>query len=71
MKPKVTGKDAILCATQTEFDRMLKIFELDPEYMDWSFYKERTVLYPLKNQYGDLNGNALERSLNIVKSESL
>lgn len=61
----------IHCETIEEFERLLKHFNLDPEYMDWGFYGEDTVLYPNANQYGDINGYCVTDGLEIIKSQEI
>lgn len=65
---EITNKDAILCKTKSEFQRLLVLFNLDPEFMDWDFYTNHTVLYPLKNQYGCKNGHAYDKGFNLIDS---
>ena len=64
-------KTVIHCKTKSEFNRIMKIYNMDEEFMDWDFFKEDTVLYPLTNQYGDINGYSKEANYRIIESENL
>lgn len=70
-KNEVTEKEAIHCKTKLEFDRIMGLFELDIEYMDWFFYKKDTVLYPFENSYGDINGYCKVIKANVVLSTEI
>lgn len=70
-KNKLTKRDAVHCKTESEFKRLIKLFKLDPEFMDWSFYKNHTVLYPLVNQYGCINGYCSDNGFNVIESENI
>ena len=70
-KNEVTEKEAIHCKTKSEFDRIMGLFELDIEYMDWFFYKEDTVLFPFENAYGNINGYCQEIKANVVMSTEI
>jgi len=67
-KSQVTKKDAIHCETSAEFERIMELFKLDPEYMEWHYYEQDTVIYPFTNQYGDINGLCKENGCNIISS---
>jgi hypothetical protein len=67
-KLKFNKKDVIHVPTKKEFDRIINILELDPEYMNWDVYEKETVIYPLMNQYGDINGYCKEKKFNIIES---
>jgi hypothetical protein len=70
-KSEITKNDVIHCETLEEFNRIMNLFDLDTEFMDWSFYEKDTVLYPLINQYGNITGDCYERELNIINSIDL
>jgi len=72
MKPKeITVTHAIHCATKSEFDRIVDLFQIHDSYLNWDIYEHDTVLYPRRMQYGDINGYCKEKNFTVVKSEEL
>lgn len=55
-KEQITENDCIHVKTQFEYHRIIKLFGMDDEYFMNYFYGSDTVLYPLKNQYGSVDG---------------
>ena len=70
-KLELTKKDAIHVATLKEFERIIDLYVMDPEYLNWEIFEQDTVLYPLTNQYGDINGMCKKRNLNVISSLTL
>jgi len=66
---EITTKHVIHVESESEFNRIIDLFNIDKEYFDFDFYKEDTVLYPLTNQYGDINGYCVEENYIVIKSE--
>ena len=67
-KSQVTKKDAIHCETSAEFERIMELFKLNPECMEWYYYEQDTVIYPFTNQYGDITGYCKENGFNVISS---
>ena len=65
-----TTKVAISCKTKKEFFRIIDIYEMDDEYMNWSFYGQNTVLYLDSNQYASVQF-ARDEGREIIKSETI
>lgn len=63
--------DAIHCETQSEFNRIIELFNMDAEYLFWDVYDEETVLFPYNNQYGVIDGYAADNNYNIIKSTDI
>ena len=70
-KSEITKMDAIHCKTEAEFNRIMELFNMDEEFMDWDFFEEDTVLYPFTGQYGDLNGYCKEKKFNVISSAEI
>jgi len=70
-KEEITKKDAVLCRTKLEFNRIIELFKMDNEYLNYDIYYEDTVLFPLRGQYGDLNGFAKDKGFNIILSTEI
>lgn len=70
-KSELTKKDAIHVATFNEFERIINLYGMDSEYINWEIYEKDTVLYPLKNKYGDINGYCKDKNYNVIDSLTL
>lgn len=67
-KEEITEIDCIHVATFEEYRRIIDIFKMDDEFLDW-FYEDETVIYPFKNQYGVIDGICVEEGYNIIDSK--
>jgi len=67
-KEDVTKKDVIHCKSLSEFNRIIKLFDMDDEYLNWDIYEQDTVLFPFEDSYGEINGYAKKCNYNIIYS---
>lgn len=68
---ETTDKIVIHCKTKSEFNRIMKMYNMDEEFMDWDFFESDTVLYPFENKFGDINGYSKEANYKIIESVNL
>lgn len=70
-KSEVTKKHVIHCKSKSEFNRIIKMFDMDDEFLNWDVYENDTVLFPFTNEYGDINGYAKENNFIVIYSGNL
>lgn len=70
-KSHITKKHVIHCKSKSEFNRIIKMFDIDDEYINWDIYEKDTVLFPLYHQYGSIYGYAKENDYIVIESEKL
>jgi hypothetical protein len=67
-KEDIKEKDAIHCKSLSEFNRIIELFKMNNEHLNWEIYKQNTVLFPFEYAYGEVNGYAKECNYNIIYS---
>jgi hypothetical protein len=63
--------DAIHVASFSEYERIIKLFAMDDEYLNWNIYEKDTVLYPMNNQYGYINGYCKDHNFIVISSYNI